>query len=78
MLHRSDVPDRSQGNAPGDRTEMGLHGTASATPRFALHPHQPRNVNLLHKAEHAASGFNTRLAVLLKLFLPIASTFLVH
>ncbi len=29
------------------------------------HQHQPRNVNLLHQAEQAASGFNTRVAVLL-------------
>ena len=27
------------------------------------HQHQPRNVNLLHEAEKAASGFNTRVAV---------------
>jgi len=27
------------------------------------HQHQPRNVNLLHAAEQAAAGFNTRLAV---------------
>jgi uncharacterized membrane protein len=29
------------------------------------HQHQPRNVNLLHEAEQAASGFNTRVAVAL-------------
>jgi uncharacterized membrane protein len=29
------------------------------------HQHQPRNVNRLHQAELAASGFNTRLAVAL-------------
>ncbi len=29
------------------------------------HQHQPRNVNRLHEAEQAASGFNTRLAVAL-------------
>ncbi len=29
------------------------------------HMHQPRNVNLLHEAEKAASGFNTRVAVAL-------------
>jgi uncharacterized membrane protein len=29
------------------------------------HMHQPRNVNLLHEAELAASGFNTRVAVAL-------------
>lgn len=29
------------------------------------HPHQPRNVNRLHEAEQAASGFNTRVAVAL-------------
>ena len=29
----------------------------------AAHPHQPRNVNLVHEAELAAAGFNTRLAV---------------
>jgi len=28
-----------------------------------LHPHVPRNVNALHKAEQAAAGFNTRFAV---------------
>jgi hypothetical protein len=28
-----------------------------------LAPHAPRNVNALHKAEQAAAGFNTRLAV---------------
>lgn len=27
------------------------------------HPHKPRNVNLIHQAEVAASGFNLRLAV---------------
>src|ERR1700693_2124911 len=27
------------------------------------HQHQPRNVNLLHETEQAASGFNSRLAV---------------
>lgn len=30
-----------------------------------LHPYVPRNVNVLHKAELAAAGFNTRLAVAL-------------
>ncbi len=29
------------------------------------HQHQPRNVNLLHEAGKAASGFNTRVAVAL-------------
>jgi len=29
------------------------------------HQHQPRNVNLVHETEQAASGFNTRLAVAL-------------
>ncbi len=29
------------------------------------HQHQPRNVNLLHETEQAASGFNTRVAVVL-------------
>src|SRR5258708_14930394 len=29
------------------------------------HQYQPRNVNLLHETEQAASGFNTRLAVAL-------------
>ena len=29
------------------------------------HQHQPRNVNLLHETEQAASGFNSRLAVAL-------------
>ena len=29
------------------------------------HQHQPRDVNRLHEAEQAASGFNTRLAVAL-------------
>jgi uncharacterized membrane protein len=29
------------------------------------HQHQPRNVNLLHEAEQAASGLNTRVAVAL-------------
>ena len=29
------------------------------------HQHQPRNVNRLHEAEQAASGFNTRVAVAL-------------
>lgn len=33
--------------------------------RHEPHQHQPRNVNLLHEAEQAASGFNTRLAVAL-------------
>jgi len=31
--------------------------------KHAAHPHQPRNVNLVHEAELAAAGFNTRLAV---------------
>lgn len=29
------------------------------------HKHEPRNVNMLHAAEQAAEGFNTRIAVLL-------------
>lgn len=29
------------------------------------HQHQPRNVNLLHKAERAAEGVNTRIAIAL-------------
>jgi hypothetical protein len=29
------------------------------------HPHKPRNVNLIHQANLAASGFNTKLAVAL-------------
>src|SRR5713226_4813887 len=28
-----------------------------------IHPHVPRNVNLVYKAEQAAAGFNTRFAV---------------
>jgi len=34
-------------------------------PKYTPHPHQPRNVNLLHKAEQEASSFNTRFAILL-------------
>jgi len=30
-----------------------------------LHPYVPRNVNVLHKAELAAAGFNTKFAVAL-------------
>jgi hypothetical protein len=30
---------------------------------WKLHPYQPRNVNTLLKAEQAAAGFNTKLAV---------------
>ena len=33
--------------------------------RHEPHQHQPRNVNRIHEAEQAASGFNTRLAVAL-------------
>jgi hypothetical protein len=33
--------------------------------RHEPHQHQPRNVNRIHEAEQAASGFNTRLAVVL-------------
>src|SRR5690348_16297453 len=50
-----------------------------ATPQTQTHPHhhtsvlfhhvtpqhQPRNVNLVHKAEQAAAGFNDKLAILL-------------
>ncbi len=34
-------------------------------PKYTPHPHQPRNINLVHKAEQDASGFNTRFAILL-------------
>jgi hypothetical protein len=43
--------------------------TQPTTPRrlFAHtpHPHVPQNVNAMHQAEHAAAGWNTRLAVAL-------------
>ena len=34
-------------------------------PKYTPHPHQPRNINLVHKAEQEASSFNTRFAILL-------------
>ncbi|HXZ05085.1 MAG TPA: hypothetical protein VEH81_09640 [Ktedonobacteraceae bacterium] len=34
-------------------------------PMYKPHPHQPRNINLVHKAEQEASSFNTRFAILL-------------
>ena len=32
-------------------------------PKYTPHPHQPRNVNKLHKEEQAAAGVNARIAV---------------
>ena len=34
-------------------------------PKYTPHPHQPRNVNLVHQAEQDASSFNKRFAILL-------------
>ncbi len=34
-------------------------------PKYTPHPHQPRNVNLVHKAEQETASFNTRFAILL-------------
>ncbi len=39
------------------------HRHTSALFDHEHHPHQPRNVNLLHKAELKAAGANTRVAV---------------
>ena len=33
--------------------------------KYIPHPHQPRNVNLVHKAEQESSSFNKRFAILL-------------
>jgi uncharacterized membrane protein len=32
-------------------------------PKYTPHPHQPRNVNKLHKEEQASAGINARIAV---------------
>jgi uncharacterized membrane protein len=32
-------------------------------PKYTPHPHQPRNVNKMHKEEQAAAGINAKIAV---------------
>src|SRR5437667_9100357 len=32
-------------------------------PKYTPHPHQPRNINKLHKEQLAAAGINARIAV---------------
>jgi uncharacterized membrane protein len=34
-------------------------------PKYTPHPHQPRNINKLHKEEQASAGINARIAVAL-------------
>ncbi|HYX48221.1 MAG TPA: hypothetical protein VE843_00640 [Ktedonobacteraceae bacterium] len=34
-------------------------------PKYIPHPHQPRNVNKVHKEEQAAGGINAKIAVVL-------------
>ncbi len=47
------------------QTPARPHHHTSALFDHEHHPHQPRNVNLLHKAELKAAGVNTRIAVAL-------------
>ena len=46
-------------------TPAQQHPRSPTSVLFHYEPHQPRNVNRLHEAEQAASGFNTRVAVAL-------------
>ena len=47
------------------QTQAHPHHHTSALFDHEHHPYQPRNVNLLHKAEQKAGGINTRIAVAL-------------
>jgi uncharacterized membrane protein len=48
-----------------DQTEPDTHPHRHASPLFHHdpHPHQPRNINLIHEAEKAAAGLNQRVAM---------------
>src|SRR5438552_2551730 len=45
------------------QTQAHPHHHTRALFHHEPHQHQPRNVNLLHQAEKAAAGINTRIAV---------------
>jgi ABC-type multidrug transport system fused ATPase/permease subunit len=45
------------------QTQAHPHHHTSALFDHEHHPYQPRNVNLVHKAEQKAAGVNTRIAV---------------
>ena len=47
------------------QTQAHPHRHTSVLFHHEPHQHQPRNVNLLHEAENAAAGINTRIAVAL-------------
>ena len=48
---------------PGAPVQDQHPAPASAIYQHTAHPHQPRNVNHVHKREQQESGFNTRVAV---------------
>jgi len=47
------------------QTKAHPHHNTSALFHHEHHPYQPRNVNLLHKAEQKSAGVNTRIAATL-------------
>jgi hypothetical protein len=55
------MPEETYTDQSPEQTMLHHH----ALFEWKLHPYQPRNVNTLLKAEQAAAGFNTRLAVAL-------------
>jgi uncharacterized membrane protein len=44
---------------------MHLPKTTFHLPKYTPHPHQPRNVNKVHKEDQAAGGINAKIAVVL-------------
>jgi hypothetical protein len=45
------------------QTQVHPHQHTSVLFHHEPHPHEPRNVNVLHEAEKAAAGFNEKLAI---------------
>ncbi len=48
---------------PEPEPDVAISSPGSALYQHSPHPHQPSNVNLLHREEKQATGFNTRVAV---------------
>lgn len=48
-----------------DNTQYMEHLRRSSLFHYTPHPHQPRNINMVHAAEQKAAGLNTAIAVVL-------------
>ncbi len=62
-MDKEEISSASVKTEAAPQTQTHPHHHTSALFDHEHHPHQPRNVNVLHEAEQKAAGTNTRIAV---------------